>query len=226
MSAHKGKVAEIQLDSGGGAAAWITCPQQAIPAPGQYLLARDHDPVLPVPLFPGVFSDQGFLAAPPVPVTWAPGTSLKLRGPLGNGFQIPVRIQSLALVGMGDTIARLLPLTTQALQVNLAIALFADTPLPTLPLALEAHPLSALPEASSWADFMVVDLPLEALPKFRETLGLSPERHLPCRGQALIVAPMPCGGLADCAVCAVPARRSWKLACKDGPVFNLDELEW
>jgi NAD(P)H-flavin reductase len=40
----------------------------------------------------------------------------------------------------------------------------------------------------------------------------------------LVVAPMPCGGLAECGVCAVTTRRGWKLACKDGPVFDLGEL--
>jgi NAD(P)H-flavin reductase len=40
------------------------------------------------------------------------------------------------------------------------------------------------------------------------------------------MAAMPCSGLADCGVCAVPARRGYKLACKDGPVFDLDELDW
>jgi len=37
--------------------------------------------------------------------------------------------------------------------------------------------------------------------------------------------PMPCGGLGDCGLCAVDLKRGWKLACKDGPVFDLNELE-
>jgi hypothetical protein len=35
---------------------------------------------------------------------------------------------------------------------------------------------------------------------------------------------MPCGGLAECGVCALPAHRGWKLLCKDGPVLELGEL--
>jgi hypothetical protein len=35
---------------------------------------------------------------------------------------------------------------------------------------------------------------------------------------------MPCAGLADCGVCAVELRRGWKLACKDGPVFDLRDI--
>jgi len=42
--------------------------------------------------------------------------------------------------------------------------------------------------------------------------------------QVLVVTPMPCGGLAECGVCAFTTRRGWKMACKDGPVFDLSEL--
>ena len=35
---------------------------------------------------------------------------------------------------------------------------------------------------------------------------------------------MPCGGAAECGICAVPFGRGWKLACKDGPVFELNPL--
>jgi dihydroorotate dehydrogenase electron transfer subunit len=35
---------------------------------------------------------------------------------------------------------------------------------------------------------------------------------------------MPCGGLGDCGVCALTSGRAWKLACQDGPVFDIHEL--
>jgi NAD(P)H-flavin reductase len=35
---------------------------------------------------------------------------------------------------------------------------------------------------------------------------------------------MPCGGVADCGACAVETRLGWKLACEDGPVFDLIDL--
>jgi dihydroorotate dehydrogenase electron transfer subunit len=44
--------------------------------------------------------------------------------------------------------------------------------------------------------------------------------------KALVMTPIPCGGIAECGACAVPAHRGWKLACRDGPVFNLNELAW
>jgi hypothetical protein len=181
---------------------------------------------LPIPLFLGKRADNGFLTAPPVPSVWTPGTQLQLRGPLGKGFQIPTNSLKLAFVAMDTSSARLLPLAYQTLQEKRSVALFTDAPLPALPLALEAHPLNALNEFISWADFLVIDLPIQAIPRLRHTFGLAPQEYLPCQGQVLVLAPMPCGTLADCGVCALKVRNTWQLVCQDGPVFNLNDLEW
>lgn len=136
------------------------------------------------------------------------------------------------MVALGDTAARLEPLIPAALGQEAAVALFSDALLPSLPSAVEAYPLSALSELLPWADFIAVDLPLAALPNLRKRLAsgsdgeVKPDSHLHCPAQALALAPMPCGGLGECGVCAVPAHRSWKLACLDGPVFNLNEISW
>jgi Leu/Phe-tRNA-protein transferase len=50
-------------------------------------------------------------------------------------------------------------------------------------------------------------------------------KTFPCPGQALIHTAMPCAGIAECGACAVRTRKSWRLACKDGPVFDISELE-
>jgi len=47
---------------------------------------------------------------------------------------------------------------------------------------------------------------------------------LPCPAQALVHQIMPCGALAGCGACAVETRLGWKLACNDGPVFDLIDL--
>jgi hypothetical protein len=224
MRTYTGRVVEIQLDQAGRTAAQVACPAQAVPSPGQYTFALDENNILGAPLFLGRRLDHGFLAAPPLPAGWAPGLPVTLRGPLGRGFHLPADLRRLALAAAGETAARLLPLAEVALERNVAVTLFTDAPLPALPLSLEAYPLGALPEARAWADFLALDLPLESLPELRERLGLPDGGALDCPGQALILAPMPCAGLADCGVCAVPAPRSWKLACKDGPVFDLTDL--
>ncbi len=169
---------------------------------------------------------SGFLAAPPIPLSWEPGSPLMLRGPLGKGFNLPAYVKRLALVAMGETAERLLPLAEPGPGQNRDIALVSEAPLPSLLASIEIHSLKTLPEVLAWADFLALDLPLEALPGLRAVLGLEAGRNLPCPSQALILAPMPCAGLAECGACAVPARRGWKLACADGPVFDLHELDW
>jgi hypothetical protein len=230
MRTYSGRVAELQLDPAGRIAARIACPRGAVPAPGQYLLATDETSLLGIPLFNAGPALNGFLAAPPLPASWAPGTPLALRGPLGRGFRLPAGLRRLALVVAGDGtsgsgVARLLPLAIQALEENAAVTLFAAAPLPDLPLSVEAYPLEAAGEAMRWADFLAVEIPLEGLPVLGDLLGLGPGERPSTPGQALTRTAMPCAGLADCGVCAVlTGSRSWKLACKDGPVFDLTDL--
>jgi len=206
---------------------WIECPAPAIPLPGQYLLARDledQDAPLGTPLFPAGFETTGFLAAGPFPTRWAPGTALGLYGPLGHGFNPPRGAHNLALAALGETVARLLPLVSAALDQGAAVALCSDAPLPQLPTAVEAYPASALPDLLAWAGYLALDLPAGALPELRQRMGLDAHARPPIPVQALVQAPMPCAGVGACGVCAVRAGKGWKLACKDGPVFDLEEL--
>jgi dihydroorotate dehydrogenase electron transfer subunit len=80
-------------------------------------------------------------------------------------------------------------------------------------------------EALAWADYLALDVPPDGLDRLRDRLGLDPTSDLAASAQVLISMAMPCGWGA-CGACAVKARRGWKLACKDGPVFDLNVLEW
>jgi hypothetical protein len=225
MKQGTGQLTELTLENGltGGR---LLCPQSLIPFPGQYLLA--HEPVsdspLPAPVFSAGSFPGGFLVAPPLPPTWRPGTSLSLRGPLGRGFSMPASARCIALVALGDTAARLKPLLAVALEQSALVALVSDLDFPDLPPEVEVQPVSALRNVAQWADYMALDLYRESLPGLREMLGLGEEAGVKMEAQALVLTPMPCGGIAECGVCAVTARRGWKLACKDGPVFDLTEL--
>jgi Iron-sulfur cluster binding domain of dihydroorotate dehydrogenase B len=235
---YPARVAEIQLYLGGAAtrsvahaaqirSARIACSAAAVPHPGQVLLAVDRENVLGASLFFAGDSPDGFLCAPPIPVSWEPGTELTLYGPLGRGFQIPTRSGSafrLALVAAGDSAARLLPLASRLPDIA-SVALFGDAPFPALPAFIEAYPLDDLRESFGWADFLAIDVPVEELEDLLNRLvdGLAGAAAPP--GQILIYATMPCAGFGECGVCGVKTRRgSWQLACKDGPVFDLREL--
>lgn len=229
-----GELVELYLESGhtGGR---LLCPQNLIPKPGQYLLAHDlaSTAPLPAPVFNAGSTPGGFRIAPPIPQTWQPGNSLLLRGPLGCGFALPLSARRVALVSLGETSARLKPLLVAALDQDASVALVSDLDLPDLPNEVEIRPLTALREITQWTDYMALDVPREALPGLRQMLGLGEQakvrfaRPEPWRAggaQVLVVTPMPCGGIAECGVCAVTVRHGWKLACKDGPVFDLKAL--
>ena len=219
MKTGEGAVQEVYFDR--IAAARITCPNGLIPAAGQYLLAEgtlEQPFILPVPVFPSGSADGGFLAAFPFPTSWHPGTSLSLRGPLGNGFNLPAASRSVALVSFGDTVQRLAALIAPAIAQDAAITMISAQPPTGLPNAVEIMPIESLPEALRWADYLALDMPREMVPSLPNLL---PINGIVCTAQVLLTSPMPCGGRGDCGVCAVSVKRGYKLICKDGPVFDL-----
>lgn len=225
MGLSTGELVEIYLQNGqtGGR---IRCAPNVIPSPGQYLLAHDpaSDAPLPGPVFSAGSVPGGFLVAPPIPPAWRPGTTLSVRGPLGRGFSLPANACCVALVALGGTSARLDPLMAVALEQGGAVVLVGDLEMAGLPPEVEIRPVAALPDVASWADYIAFDLPRQSLPGLREKLGFGEQAPLRFAAQALIHTPMPCGGMAECGVCAVTTRRGVRLACKDGPVFDLAEL--
>jgi dihydroorotate dehydrogenase electron transfer subunit len=128
---------------------------------------------------------------------------------------------------------------------SIALLLSAPTatalyPISHLPPALEVHVVTAdgsaghhgsardlFPDLVRWADCVCI-VPLHpddpatypALAEIVREVRLEPGHHF---AQALVVPPMACG-VGACQGCAVQTARSTKLACTDGPVFDLLEL--
>ena len=228
MQVGEGTIYGIELDVSGQLCALISCPANLIPAPGQYILAHKAMDDLPMPM-PPLFllrrTSNGFLSAPPVPESWHPGTSLVMRGPLGKGFKLPGNVRKLALLAMGSTSSRLLAILELLKIGDVAKALFTDLRLTSLPIEIEVHPLAAFSDFHSWADLILVDLPLEMLPDLADLVAVRSLNELTRESQVLLTTDMPCGAIADCGACAVKTRKGWKLVCKDGPVLNLADLE-
>ena len=128
------------------------------------------------------------------------------------------------MIATGESNARLMPLASTSKSDRYSVTLFSDAPLGELPPDLEAYPLKDLGESLSWADFFALDVPLNRLDALVEHFSDYSQRLTEVHGQVLVHAGMPCGGVGDCGVCAVKVRRSWKLACKDGPVFDLQAV--
>jgi len=215
-----GHVAEIGL-SAGEEQALIACPAESIPAPGQYLLAAEKGAIQATVLFQSGTRKQGFLIASPFPESWQPGTALTLFGPLGRGFQLPADVNRLAMIAMGNTNSRLLPLVDNLKSPQVSITLFSNAQPADLPPDVEAYPIQDLEDSLDWPDFFAIDTTLGRLEALSALFDQVRQKRPGLRGQVLVRTHMPCCGLGKCGVCALRVKRSWKLSCEDGPVFDL-----
>lgn len=222
MHTGKGLITEVILEDGCRYAR-VSCPEILIPAPGQYLLASDaSDSPLPVPIFYTDSAPEGFIASSAM--QWKPGEELYLRGPLGRGFSLPPTARKIALIAFDDFPARLRGLIDPALRQNASVVLLTGSAGDSLPDEVEVQPLAAMPDVLGWADYVAVDVRRENLSELRTKLLERNQTAAVVDAQVLIHTPMPCGGIADCGVCAVTTKSSWKMACKDGPVFDWKEI--
>jgi hypothetical protein len=218
-----GYVAELKLLSK-EERVFITCPDEFIPGPGQYMLAAEQGAIQPTALIPTGRWKHGFVAALPPRELWKPGTTLTLFGPLGNGFNLPGDVQRLAMIALGRTNSHLLPLMREFNSLQSSFTLFSDVLPADLPPDVEVYPLQDFSESIGWADFFVVDMPITALGTLDAMFSQPLVKMSGLRGQVLVQSEMPCCGLGKCGVCAIKVKRSWKLICEDGPVFELAGL--
>lgn len=224
MHIGKGQVVELILQNGFRHAR-VSCVANLIPSAGQYLLAGNvADDPLPVSLFYTDSSPDGFITASSVPASWNPGQEIYLRGPLGHGFVLPPSARKVALVAFDDSFMRLYGLISQALKQGAAVVLVCNVDADGFPPEVEIQPLSALDDILHWADYIAFDVERESLLGLRERLVGLKQVITGSEAQILVYAPVPCGGIADCGVCSVVLKSGWKLACKDGLVFELREI--
>ena len=221
MHTGTGQITEIYLDG----SAQMDCAPNLIPSPGQYLLAHasGSDSPLPVSVYFYDSAPKGFRFAPPLPLSWTIGTQLNLRGPLGHGFSVPTSARKVALIAPERSHARLHGLINIALKQQAEVVLVCDSETPELPEVVEMQPMRALTEVCNWADFIAVDTARETLNQVKKLFEKLNQLSAVREAQVLIRAPMPCGGLAECGVCAVSSNpHDWKMTCKDGPVFEMN----
>lgn len=224
MHTGTGRIVETLLEDGQPLVR-ISCPPNLIPAPGQYLLAGDASlSPLPVPLFYTESATESFIAVLPGGVNWQPGQEFALRGPLGRGFDLPASARKIALVALEAPPVRLRGLIRPALQQGAAIVVVTDFASERLPDEVEVQPLSGLTEVLAWADYAALDAARENLPRLKEKLGVLKQVPAKREAQIFVRTPVSCGGVAECGVCAVNLKSGWRLACKDGPVFEWGEL--
>lgn len=200
----------------------LSCSESLIPAVGQYLLASDaSNSPLPVPIFYTDSAPGGFIAL--AADHWKPGDELYLRGPLGRGFSLPLVARKVVLIAYDDVPARLRGLIRPALKQNASVVLVCSSDIESVPDEVEVQPLAGMSDALQWSDYAAIDVSREKLPELKQWM-FEQKQASAHNLDVLIRTPMPCGGIADCAVCAVITKSSWKMACKDGPVFDWREI--
>lgn len=179
-------------------------------------------------------------------LSWLPrGASLQLLGPWGRALPRDPLARHVVLLGAGTRLLGLLALATTLAADGVAVVVLHDGPTATellppslLPPAVEYHVATAdgsagmagtaldlLPPLLPWADALYAALPMESYPTLRDLVHRHRLRARHGFATVLAEAPLACYAAA-CDGCAVRLRRDgYGLLCKDGPAFDLLDLE-
>lgn len=218
---------EVMLDESGEAGGILAFPEMPVFAPGQYFLGCQSGEIEPIArtFFPAARPGRRVWIPSPLPVAWQIGARLSVSGPFGNGFHLPPVARKVALASFDGSSGRLQGLLQNALEQHADVTLYLDQMPSDLPAVVEVQPFRQVRDALDWAEYIALDIPFCNLGSLRDLLRINPGSRFPCPVEVLVHGSFPCGGTAECGVCAVKTRRGYKLACKDGPVFKLEDLE-
>jgi dihydroorotate dehydrogenase electron transfer subunit len=171
-----------------------------------------------------------------------PGESLDLLGPLGNGFSIDPESHNILLVAGGMGIAPLCWTAQIALKQGKSVKLLIGAknsslvfPQALLPESIETLIMTEdgstgkkgmitalLPEQTRSVDQIFICGPLPMYKAInRDFLPLLKGKTV----QVSLEVRMACG-LGFCYACTIKTRQGLKQVCKDGPVFNLEDIIW
>lgn len=167
---------------------------------------------------------------------------LDLLGPLGNGFSVLPKSKNLLLVAGGMGVAPLHFLAEEAQKKGNSVKLLTGAktislicPPQFLPANTECIAVTEdgtgggkglvtalLPEYTEWADQIFACGPI---PMYQ---AIADQYSTLLRGKSVQVSlevRMGCG-LGFCYACTISTRQGLKQVCKDGPVFNLEDVIW
>ena len=169
------------------------------------------------------------------------GDNIDLLGPLGNGYSIHPASHHLLLVAGGIGIAPLGFLAQKALNQGCSVTLLLGAPTATqlYPrhfLPDEAEIIIATDDGTTGKKGMITNL----LPNFTgyadqifacgpiamyQTMSLNKQRLKGKSVQISLEVRMGCGR-GVCYGCTVRTKNGLKQVCKDGPIFDLDDILW
>jgi dihydroorotate dehydrogenase electron transfer subunit len=169
------------------------------------------------------------------------GDKIDLFGPLGSGFSVLPTSRNLLLAAGGIGIAPLAFLAQEAVKQKHTIKLLMGAPTarqlyprhllpPEIELITATEDGTAgekgmltdiLPEFTGWADQAFACGPM---PMYKAMVAQS-HKHLKKPVQISLEMRMGCG-LGVCYGCTVKTKNGLKQVCKDGPVFDLEDILW
>jgi dihydroorotate dehydrogenase electron transfer subunit len=170
------------------------------------------------------------------------GDMVGILGPQGNGFSPGAECRSVSLIAGGMGIAPLLFLANRCLSLKKDVTLLMGAA-----SASQLYPAKSLPggiktavatdDGSSGHKGMVTDLAKEYIaaadqafacgpvPMYISLAKMSASKKMKTPLQVSVETRMGCGfGL--CYGCTIKTLSGIKQACTDGPVFNLNEIDW
>ncbi len=172
-----------------------------------------------------------------------PGDEVDVLGPLGKGFSFEGDNAILVAGGMG--IAPLAFLAWELLNNNKKVSIFIGTKTKNFTICegalknagAEVH--FATEDGSYGNKGLVTDILSSRITHYsllvthiyscgpkvmlKEVAKIAKKNNLPC--QVSMEAYMACG-IGACYGCALESRSGYKMCCKDGPVFNAEEIKW
>lgn len=255
MRAFTSTVVANETVAAGLARLVLAAPALAAAGPGQWIAVRRPDALSilahPFPLtaldprggtaevmyhVDGVLAD--WLATRPA------GGAVEALGPWGRQLLADARTRHVILLARGTALLGLLALCRTLVDRGVAVVMLHDAttasellPPSLLPTAVEyrvatadgtvgppGSALDLLPPLLPWADALYAALPRELYAPLRDMVHRGRLRVR--RGFATVVAaaPLACYAAA-CDGCAVPLRNGRGLLCKDGPAFDLLEIQ-
>ena len=160
------------------------------------------------------------------------GDTLDLLAPLGRAVEFDTSARHVLLIGEAARIAPLIAIAQHAIAQSRSVVL-ATRPV-SAEQAFPAHLLSPEIEYYNegnlfdaklivWADMIVASGSEELYRALADSVRAARYRLEAGFAQVLVDMPMPCGTGA-CYACAIETARGIRLACTDGPLFDLAEF--
>jgi len=236
----------------GGHIVWLRAPEIAhLARPGQFVMVRcgdTFDPLLRRPLSIHKVDAGGLIAllfdVVGVGTSWlsttVPGNEVDILGPLGNGFSLGASPSRVLLIGGGIGVAPLLFLSEEAAARGHSVVLIMGSRTssmlyPSSLVASSVHYCKATEDGSEGLVGKATDVMRPYLSQADMIFACGPTDMYRCMSQddslrakplqVSLEAVMGCG-VGACYSCAVHTRAGLRQVCKDGPVFELNDILW